>query len=891
MKLSPCTILTLAIAFVGACAEPSVDELVTADPVEDAASELLAAPGNSIAAGRDHTCAIVEGGSVKCWGLNTFGQLGIGSTALRGAAAGTMSNALPTVSLGRGLTAKALAGGQSHTCAILSNNLVKCWGANDVGQLGVGDTLARGTGANQMGDNLPYVDLGLGRTAKALAAGNHFTCAILDTNQLKCWGQNNFGQLGVEDTLSRGDQATEMGDALPTVFLGAGRTVTAVNAGPSYACALLDTGDVKCWGSNFSGELGLGHTQIMGDQEGEMAALPIVDLGTGLKAKAIGVGGGPMGGGTTCALITSTNQVKCWGEGYWGQFGNGVPGGRGTAPGQMGNAMPAINLGTGVTVQGIYVAGDFVCAHLATSNQVKCWGNNGAGQLGLGDLNHRGDAAGEMGDSLPLVALGTGRSVRALDLGMGHSCAILDNNQVKCWGYAVNGALGYGSTVNRGDNAGEMGDALPVVQMGSRAAVFAAAGFEFACARLANGQLKCWGYNNLGQLGLGDGTNRGVTAATIGDGLPAVDLGVGRTVWNAVGAIAAGESHTCVVLDTRRVKCWGRGDFGQLGLGYNLGAYGGLPGQMGDTLPPIDLGAGKLAVQVAAGQHFSCARLTTGEVKCWGYNANGQLGLGDALPRGYLNDMGAALPAINLGTGLTATQIAAGRTFACALVTGGLVKCWGDGAGAVVGNGVANVGDAAGEMAALAAVPLGTGLTAKAITAGGNHACAWLSNNQVKCWGDNGAGQLGQGDATARRAAATLGDALPVINLGAGRTAKGVTAADRSTCVLLDTNQVKCFGDASVYALGLSDTRTRGDGPGEMGDSLPTLSLGTGRSATALFAGPLSTSPCAATDDKLLRCWGRNLRGELGVGNTTWRGGVTGDMGDNLRPADLGSEQ
>jgi hypothetical protein len=130
-----------------------------------------------------------------------------------------MGNNLPAVNLGTRRKAKAITAGTLHTCAILDNNTVKCWGLNGDGGLGYGDTNHRGDEPNEMGDNLPAVDLGTGRNAKAIAAGGGHTCALLDNNTVKCWGRSNAGQLGYGDTNDRGDAAGEMGDNLHQVVL------------------------------------------------------------------------------------------------------------------------------------------------------------------------------------------------------------------------------------------------------------------------------------------------------------------------------------------------------------------------------------------------------------------------------------------------------------------------------------------------------------------------------------------------------------------------------------------------------------------------------------------------------------------------------------------------
>ena len=134
-----------------------------------------------------------------------------------------MGKNLPAVDLGSGRSAKFIATGHYHTCVILDDGSVKCWGRNDNGQLGYGDSNTRGNSPGSMGDNLPAVDLGSGRSAKFIATANHHTCAILDDGSTKCWGANPFGQLGYGDTTNRGNSPESMGDGLPAVDLGSGR--------------------------------------------------------------------------------------------------------------------------------------------------------------------------------------------------------------------------------------------------------------------------------------------------------------------------------------------------------------------------------------------------------------------------------------------------------------------------------------------------------------------------------------------------------------------------------------------------------------------------------------------------------------------------------------------
>jgi alpha-tubulin suppressor-like RCC1 family protein len=364
----------------------------------------------------------------------------------------------------------------------LNSHNVKCWGRNDFGQLGLGDTNYRGRGdtPNEMGDDLPLVDLGMGRKIKRIVSGSYHNCAILDNNKVKCWGRNPNGNLGLGDTDNRGGDSNQMGNHLPYVNLGDGLTSKEIDANAYHTCSILNNNKVKCWGLNAYGQLGLGDTFNRGDKSNQMGdSLAYVDLGAGLSAKKI-----TTAGRHTCALLNN--------------------------------------------------------------NKLKCWGENRKGQLGLGDTNDRGILGNQMGDNLPYVDLGVGRSVKKFTGGYYHTCAILDNNKVKCWGENSVGQLGLGDGINRGDKPNQMGDNLPYVDLGTgRTAKRISAGYLHTCALLDNNKLKCWGYNAQGQLGLGDPSSRGQRPERMGDNLPYVDLGKDKTALK----IYTGISSSCAVID------------------------------------------------------------------------------------------------------------------------------------------------------------------------------------------------------------------------------------------------------------------------------------------------------------------------------------------------------
>jgi cysteine-rich repeat protein len=425
----------------------------------DSCSVVCGSDAVQVATGYYHTCALGKSGNIQCWGNNASGQLGVGDTATRGYYSGDMGTNLPAVLLGSGKTASAVSVAGQTSCALLNDATVKCWGVNSYGALGVGDTAARGTAKNQLGDNLPPVPLGSGRTALKVLTGGYHTCALLDDHSVKCWGFNAYGQLGQGDSNNRGDVQYELGDALPAIALGSGRSALTIAVGLMHSCALLDDHSVKCWGYGGYGQLGLGDTNYRGISPGQMGdALPPVDLGSGRTATAIAAGDYH-----TCALLDDAT-VKCWGYNGYGQLGQGDSNQRGYVMGQMGDALAPVSLGTGHTAKAVS-AGTYSSCAVLENDQVKCWGYNQQGGLGIGDTATRGDNGNELGNFLPSASLGSGRSVKQVTTGLYHTCAVLDNGTIKCWGGNNYGQLGLGvaSNASVGDAAGEMGDYLPYV--------------------------------------------------------------------------------------------------------------------------------------------------------------------------------------------------------------------------------------------------------------------------------------------------------------------------------------------------------------------------------------------------------------------------------------------
>ena len=197
-------------------------------------------------------CALLTGGTIRCWGDNNFGELGLGNTT---ALSNTMiPSAYGVVPLPSGKTALSISMGSGFVCTRLSDGTAQCWGHNNIGQLGLGN-------ANTIGDN-ELATAGavvLGTTVSSLLTGNLETCGLfVSDGGWRCWGNNSSGELGYPDLTARGATSTTTPSQLSALSFGTGRTATAIFLGTGDACALLDDNEVRCWGNNASGQLGLG---------------------------------------------------------------------------------------------------------------------------------------------------------------------------------------------------------------------------------------------------------------------------------------------------------------------------------------------------------------------------------------------------------------------------------------------------------------------------------------------------------------------------------------------------------------------------------------------------------------------------------------------------------
>lgn len=562
------------------------------------------------------------------------------------------------------------------------------------------------------------------------------------------------------------------------------------------------------------------------------------------------------GTASTCGL-TTTGAVRCWGDNGSGQLGDGTTTDR-PVP------VPVTGLGTGVTE---LTVGDAHACAVHAGGTVSCWGANGSGQLGDGTSgNARPTPVPVVGLPPGIVDIGTGRF---------HTCALAADGTVWCWGMGAEGALGNGATED---------SPQPVEVTGLGPVASISVGVGYACAVTTSGGARCWGYNWQGMLGDGTRTSQSLPVDVVG-------------LTSGVMSVHAGDLHTCAVTDAGTAMCWGANIYGQLGTGTvdqrstvpvdvvgldsavtSVSAEGdghtcavtaggavwcwgyAHVGQLGaDTLtttpvPQPVSGLGADVTSISAHGWHSCATTDDGAARCWGGNGSGQLGDGTTTDRPVPVRV-VDSPPPPPGPAGPFESLDVGSGHTCAVTAAGALQCWGGNFGGQLGDGTT-----VHRVNPTTVIGMGSGVAA--VSAGLQHTCALSTQGGVSCWGSNSEGQLGDGTTVDR----SVPQAVP--GLVGGVVA--ISAGGFNTCALTSAGGVKCWG--SSVAVGFAtdqDQLVPTDVPG----------LTTGVSAVSVGSG----HACALTDGGGVQCWGADYWGELGDGSNylTWGG----DQTAAVRPA------
>ncbi|MES2932446.1 MAG: Ig-like domain repeat protein [Pseudomonadota bacterium] len=334
-----------------------------------------------------------------------------------------------------------IASGTAHTCAVSSTGGVKCWGDNQFGQVG-----EKGPAWKVL---VPTEVRGLNGDITAIAAGSSHTCAVSALGDIQCWGSNPVGELG---------NNAHTNSAMPVNVIASGSKFSAVAAGLNFTCALTTTGAVQCWGWNDKGQLG--------NDSLTSSPIPVQVAGLVSGVKAIATGSKH-----ACALMNA-GTVKCWGNNFFAQLGDG----------SQAQGLKPVDV-SGLDAQAIAIAaGAHHTCVITAGDTMKCWGANYSGQLGNNFV--------PQANSAPVDASLMTSPVKALALSDHFTCAVTKAGGVECWG------LGFGNTVR----------SMSIPGLATGATHISAGMFGFS-AITANGEVKSWGSNSSGQFG--DATNVG----------------------------------------------------------------------------------------------------------------------------------------------------------------------------------------------------------------------------------------------------------------------------------------------------------------------------------------------------------------------------------------------
>jgi alpha-tubulin suppressor-like RCC1 family protein len=420
--------------------------------------------GGTVSGGGTTSSGGAAGGTVTSGGVTTSGGLsnsGGGGSATGGTSTGGAPSTGGTTGTTK-LVATAVAAGWGHSCALISDGTIWCWGWNQHGQLGNGDKSVDGT--TNVVSEVPVQVEGVTQ-AVAVATGDYHTCAVIKGGTVQCWGWNFRGQLG------NGLSGMGVFSTVPTP-VGQLSNASSVVAGENHTCALLSDGTVNCWGRNDSHQLATGDVT-------QRATPASVLTGSSTPTALTNVTALAATQNHTCA-IQSTGALYCWGYDAWGQLGNGVSDSNGPAVAVRTGSILAVSVGVGYYHS---------CAVLTAGSpyNVQCWGSGSGGELGDGNTTY---------DSLTPVNAKTSAKAVAIALGYSHSCAVLVDGTVQCWGENTDGQLGSGST-------SDQPTPVPGTVKGLSQVVGLSCGDLHTCAVVSGGKVYCWGSNNFGQLGCG----------------------------------------------------------------------------------------------------------------------------------------------------------------------------------------------------------------------------------------------------------------------------------------------------------------------------------------------------------------------------------------------------
>ena len=826
----------------------------------------------SISTGTSHSCGIGSDGNGYCWGINNMGQLGNGNT-------GTNSNVPVLVSQGArpsNVTFTSISAGNAHSCGVGSNSEGYCWGWNSAGQLGNGNT---GTSSN-----IPVlVNQGArpgGVTFSSISASRSYSCGLGSNGQGYCWGYNEFGQLGNGNTGTNSNTPVLVSQGARPADV----TFKSIDTGYSHACAVGSNNQGYCWGNGGSGELGDGYatgsnTPVLVSQGARPGGVTFSSISAG-HSYSCGLG--------------SNGQSYCWGYNGYGQLGDGTTETRITPVLVNQGARPADVTFSSISTEIFHICG------IGSDGNGYCWGSNSSGQLGNKsttnsnvavlvntDYQYRitvgnnvltqdipGGSTSITVSPIPAHAVGAASVglTRVIDnvssnstsytytnlatpditsitpstissntsdtfsiagtgfldygpmnnltnfsSGYQTTCGVDSNGNGYCWGHNTYGQLGNGE-IQPSSN-------IPVlVSQGERPSnvtfTSISTGFEYSCGIGSDGQAYCWGRNNYGQLGNGNTGTDSSTPVLVSQGARPSNV----TYTKISTGNAWDKAHVCALGNDGNIYCWGKNNLGQLGNGYTT-----------DSNIPVLVSkpGGVTFSSISAGNDHTCSLSTDGNGYCWGYNNNGQLGDGTDTQRAtpVLVSQGARPSA-----DVTFNTISAGSGYTCGVGSDGNGYCWGANYIGQLGNSSTGSPSTTPSLVNQGARP--TGVTFTGITAVNQHTCGIGSDNNVYCWGWNYYGQLGDGT--------NIDSGVPVlVNRGAiptGETLSNVTVGGAFSCVKRSSGFVMCWGQGTSGRLGNMELMDRPTPSYVIKKKSPTIEFGTTSATSTTYTSTTAMS-------------------------------------------------
>ncbi|KAA0148231.1 hypothetical protein FNF31_07457 [Cafeteria roenbergensis] len=749
----------------------------------------LAEPAVAVQGGSRFSLVLRSDGTIHSFGSNGQGQLGRGNTDTVGHTLGSLAVMREPISVGG--WAVSVATGGEHVLVMLSDGTVRAFGRGTYGQLGYGSGANLGLSNITLPSMLASVPLG-GR-ALAVGAGEHHSLVSLDNGELRAFGRNAEGQLGVGSTTSRGNTMATIPAATGGVMplTAAARQAT---GGKKHSVVVTAEGTVVLTGSNQEGQLAAGATAMVGDSTVSLPPQGGSSLSEG------DVVGAAAGDGHT-VLLASSGKLVTFGRAGAGQLGRDASSNVGSSAGDSPSKMTSFSLWQ----QAVAVAaGTSASAAVLVDGGLVTFGDGDVGTLGYGDSD-RAVALDEAPQSwrTDVRAASQPRDSRAEEAvvgvatGGGHTLIVLEDGRVRPVGSSDVGQLGLGGTNSVKFAKGAL---APGAVVGVGPVVAAAAGRLHSMVLRHDGAVFAFGFGDNGRLGYSSLNSVGTRPSTLPANAGPIDLG-GETA----AAIAAGGSHSAVITTRGALFTFGLGSFGQLGHGSRADV--GIENRPVAQFGRVQLG-GARAVAVACGQLHTLVLLEDGTVRSFGNSNSGKLGYGDDTRRGDTPDTTPNITA-PVPVGGPAVSVAAGKEHSAVVLADGTLRAFGQASYGQLGYG--SIYDVGGQNnpSPAAAGPVPTGGAAVAVACGFAHTLVLMSDGTVVGTGDNSVGQLGvPWLSSVGRTSATLPSAVGRAHLGGRAVAVAAggssLAANSFSAVVLEDGTLLTFGSNGEASLGVA---------------------------------------------------------------------------------------